>query len=295
MTDTTEKVTREDNEFEHLIKLLDDEDEGIYRNIKDRFLSYGNDSSKFLKKYLKDENILLKKRANEIISLLNFESIEKKFRKLFLKNEEMFLEDAIFLLASFGYPGVNMNDYKRELDKMSLDIESRIVGINDSPANPGILEVLNTINNYLFFDKGFKGNADHYYEPDNSYINKVLDTKLGIPISLSIIYILISRRLNLPIFGISLPGHFILKYGEAGEEFFIDPFNRGVIVSVKEAEEFIKKIGMSKAEFDNIPYLRSASDKEIVLRTMRNLMEIYNKQGDPVRSEQLEKLMKYFS
>ena len=122
-----------------------------------------------------------------------------------------------------------------------------------------------------------------------------METKLGIPISLSVIYLLITKRLKLPVSGISLPGHFILKYSDADEEFFIDPFNKGVIISIKEAEEFIKNIGMTKNDFDNIPYLKKSTDKEIILRMIRNLVEIYKKKSDIMKSDQLEKLMSHFT
>lgn len=284
---------KEVNEFVYLIKLLDDEDENIYSNIKERFLSHGNNSSVFLKKYLNDNNYLIKKRATEIYSILNFEELEDKFSRLTLKED--ILEEAAFLLASFEYPDVNMSEYSKELDKMAMEIESMLLKVNMNSKRLETLEILNTVNNYLFFEKGFTGNAENYYEPDNSYVNKVMETKLGIPITLSLIYILISRRLNLPVFGISLPGHFILKYSDAEEEFFIDPFNKGVIISMKEAEEFIKKSGMAKSDFESIPYLKNTSDKEIILRVIRNLVEIYKKKSEALKSEQLEKLMEHFT
>lgn len=293
LTDQQLITDKEVMEFGHLIKLLDDEDENIYNSIKERFLSHGNNSAVFLKKYLNDENYLIRKRANEIFSILNFEELDDKFSKLSLKED--ILEEAAFLLASFEYPDVNMNDYSKELDKMAMDIESMLLKVNINSKRLETLEILNTVNNYLFFEKGFTGNAENYYEPDNSYVNKVMETKLGIPISLSLIYILISRRLNLPVFGISLPGHFILKYSDAEEEFFIDPFNKGVIISMREAEEFIKKSGMTKSAFENIPYLKNTSDKEIILRVIRNLVEIYKKKSEALKSEQLEKLMEHFT
>ncbi len=149
---------------------------------------------------------------------------------------------------------------------------------------------MKTINNYLFTEQGFQGNTENYYDPDNSYINSVLDTKLGIPISLSVIYILISGRLKIPVHGINLPGHFIIKYSDDGEEFFIDPFNNGVIISKKEATEFFKKIGLSQEYMDNIPFLKKMSDKEIILRVMRNLIDIYKKKAEPIKADQLESL-----
>ena len=295
MFEQNEITETDTNEFDYLIKLLDDEDEYVYTSIKDRFLSHGINSTGFLKKYLNDENYLIKKRANEIISILNFEELNEKFSSLTLRNENDLLEESVFLLASFGYPGINMKEYKQMLDTMAMDIESALLKVNLNSKKLETLEILNTVNNYLFFEKGYTGNAENYYEPDNSYINRVMETKLGIPISLSVIYLLITKRLKLPVSGISLPGHFILKYSDADEEFFIDPFNKGVIISIKEAEEFIKNIGMTKNDFDNIPYLKKSTDKEIVLRMIRNLVEIYKKKSDIMKSDQLEKLMSHFT
>ncbi|MBK8552503.1 MAG: transglutaminase family protein [Ignavibacteria bacterium] len=295
MPETKKTTLTERPELEHLIKLLDDEDENIYSSVRDRFLSHGDHSFIYLKKYINDENILIKKRASEIISILNFETFREKFHSVSADKENGILEEAIFLLALFEYPEADIEYYKRELDKMAGDIESGLLKINSNHKKLDTLDILNTVNNYLFFEKGFKGNAENYYEPENSYLNKVMDRKLGIPVTLSIIYLLISKRLNLPVFGISLPGHFIIKYSDQEEEFFIDPFNNGSIISMNEAKEFIKKIGVSKDDFDNIPYLKNSSDKEIILRVMRNLVEIYKNQNDPVKSDQIEKLMENLS
>lgn len=291
MTETKNSVSDKSNEFDHLVKLLDDEDENIYSNIKERFLSFGNNSSDFLKNYLNDENTLIKKRAKEIVSIINFEIVSDNFRKLSENKNKDFLEEAMFLLASWAYPEINMPDYKKKLDNMALDILSQLKRIDTDLNKIKSLEIINKINNYLFFEKAYKGNPEKYYEPDNSYLNRVMDTKLGIPISLSVIYILIARKIDIPISGVSLPGHFIIKYSKGIDEFFIDPFNNGVIISLREAKEFIKKIGMSKEDFVNIPYLKEATDTEIILRVMRNLDDIYKKCGDLLRSAQLQKVM----
>jgi len=291
LIETKENALAENPEFDHLIKLLDDEDENIYSNVRERFLSYGDHTADFLRNFLNDENFLIKKRATEIISTINFDNIESKLKQISNKKSKNFLEEALLLISSFGYPGLDQNEYRSRLDKMALDIETELIQINHNIGEILPLEILNTVNNYLFFKKGFKGNSENYYDPDNSYINKVIDSKTGIPITLSILYILITRRLNLPISGINLPGHFILKYESKKDEFFIDPFNKGVVISLKEASEFVKKIGMSKEEFEKIPYLKKTSDKEIVLRVLRNLIEIYRKENEIIKIQQLEKLM----
>lgn len=291
MIEAKELKAATNNELENLVRLLDDEDENIYTNIKERFLSHGYESITYLKNCLHSDNNLLKSRANEIISILKFEEIDTGFKKLSYRNENDILEEAIFLIASFGYPEVKMESYKREIDNMASDIQLKLLKRNNNVSQIKPLDILNTINAYLFNEKKFSGNSESYYDPNNSYLNKVLDSKRGIPITLSIIYLLISKRLKLPMTGVNLPGHFIVKYEDQNGEYFIDPFNKGIVISMKEAEEFVKKIGMSKADLSSISYLKKSTDREIVLRVLRNLMEIYKEKSDKFRSSQLEKLM----
>lgn len=276
-------------EFNHLIKLLDDEDEGIYTNIRERFISLGQASSDFLQGYTEDDNFLIRNRANEIISTINIEKLEKRFSRL--SSEKNILEDAVFTIAEFGYPGYDRKKYEKKLDIMAQSIKKNLDQVNPDKGKLTAISKLNAVNTYLFDEMGFSGNRDDYYDPDNSFMNRVLDTKLGNPISLSVVYLLLSKRLGLPVFGVNLPGHFIVKYIDKDDEYFVDPFNQGVIVSRPEAAEFIKNLGMSDEEFENLPYLNIADEKDIVIRMLRNLSETYKEKNDEVRAQQIERLM----
>lgn len=284
-----EEKTETPVELSHLIRLLDDEDEKVYSNIRDRFISYGEMSSDFLKNYTEDDNILLRNRANEIISAINIDKLEKEFQAI--SERKNILEEAVFLIAEFGYPGYNKQKYRDKLSAMASEIRQKLVSVDSDLRNIGAVSKLNAVNAYLFEQAGFTGNKDDYYDTDNSYINRVIDTKLGIPISLSAIYILIARRLGLPVFGVNLPGHFIVKYSDEKDEYFVDPFNQGIIVSKDEAAEFIKNIGMTDQELESIPYLKTVEDKDIVLRMLRNLSEIYKDRKDEIRVGQIDRLM----
>lgn len=280
---------RTDSELDHLIKLLDDEDEGIYTNIRERFISHGDVSTDYLRNYTEDTNLLLRKRANEIISTINIEKLEKKFAILSSKKD--ILEEAVLLIAEFGYPGYDKQRYKDKLNRMADDIRSNLLEINSKISELSAVSIINAINAYLFDERKFAGNTDDYYNPDNSYINRVIDTGLGLPISLSVIYILLAKRLKLPVFGVNLPGHFIVKYVDKDEEYYIDPYNSGVIVSKDEAADFISNLGMTDQEFENLPYLSIAQDKDIVLRMLRNLSDTYKKNKERSKVEQIERLM----
>jgi regulator of sirC expression with transglutaminase-like and TPR domain len=278
-------------ELNHLIKLLDDEDEEIYKNIRKRFLMYGEESKNFLKEYINSEDQIIAERSKEIISQLNFKLLENKIRELFL-NKKNLLERAVFLISSYGYPNVDFDNYKMVIDKMAFDISNRI----DKKSSKFLtsLEKINIINDYLFRKKGFKGNTENYYDTDNSYINKVIDKKTGIPISLSILYLLIAKRLNLPVFGINLPSHFIIKYQDDNEEFFIDPFNEGIVISRKEAIKFLKQLSVSEKDFDNISFLNIASEKDIIKRYINNLINVFEKNNEELQVDQLTRLQSHF-
>ena len=245
----------------------------------------------FLKEYINSEDQIIAERSKEIISQLNFKLLENKIRELFL-NKKNLLERAVFLISSYGYPNVDFDNYKMVIDKMAFDISNRI----DKKSSKFLtsLEKINIINDYLFRKKGFKGNTKNYYDTDNSYINKVIDKKTGIPISLSILYLLIAKRINLPVFGINLPSHFIIKYQDDKEEFFIDPFNEGIVISRKEAIKFLKQLGVSEKDFDSISFLNNASERDIIKRFINNLINVYEKNNEELQVEQLTRLQSHF-
>lgn len=279
-------------ELQSLIKLLDDESDFVYENVKERLLYHGDNSINFIKEYADLNDPLTLMRANEIISTINFDQLFEKFTRLKIKNNKDLLEEAVFLISMYGYPDVNIDNYRMILDKMAMDIEKRIDdrGYIDHTT----VDTINIINEYLFVERGFYGNSDNYYDPDNSYINKVLDKKIGIPVSISVLYILLAKRLNLPIFGVNLPSHFIIKYQDSTEEFFIDPFNKGIVISRDEVIEFLEKLGLDEEEFNHIPYLKIAEDKEIIKRVLANLLNVFEKEKDETKIEQIKKLSAHF-
>ena len=280
------------NELQNLIKLLDDESEFVYENVKERLIYHGDNSINFIKEYADFNDPLIMMRANEIISTINFEQLHDKFKNLKLRNNKDLLEEAVFLISMYGYPDINIDNYRMILDKMALDIEKRID--DRGYLQHSTVDIINIINDYLFVEKKFYGNSDNYYDTDNSYINKVIDKKIGIPVSISILYILLAKRLNLPIFGVNLPSHFIIKYQDSNEEFFIDPFNKGIVISRDEVIQFLEKLGLDEEEFNHIPYLKIAEDKEIIKRVLANLLNVFEKEKDDVKIEQIKKLSSHF-
>lgn len=280
---------------ENLIKLLDDSDTFVYQHVKSKLMEIGNDALPALLMSLTNDNPILNERIKNIIDEIYFNEVDTKFKELSVKKEGI-LEEAVFLIANYGYPEMDMKKYQSELDEMSTKLNLSIDKMKLNPLIPqdDPLQIIKIINHFLFYQQGFKGNTENFYEPENTFFNDVMDRKKGIPISLSILYLLICKRLNLPTYGVNLPAHFIIKYVDERDEFYIDPYNNGIVISKSEAIIFLSRIGLTKEDFDSISFLKIADDKDIIKRSLNNLVNIYTRSGDTHKTEQLKKIMSYF-
>ena len=145
-------------------------------------------------------------------------------------------------------------------------------------------QAVRTINEYLFQTLKFRGNTQTYYDPDNSLLHRVLDRRVGIPISLSVLYILVSRRLNLPVVGVGMPGHFIVKLQT--QPVFIDCFNQGALLTQKDCEKLLQPYGV---EFDR-RHLDPCFSDQILARMLRNLIAIFENRREFTNREKFYRL-----
>ena len=180
------------------------------------------------------------------------------------------LAEAALILACEEYPQLEISPYLDILDNMA-DIAQQKLRPADSP-----VETVKKINAVLFENFGFRGATEDYYDPRNSFFNDVLDRRIGIPITLSTVYMEVSRRLNFPIAGVGLPGHFIVKYWDRREEFFLDPFNRGEILTRDDCRDRLYERYGDSIEFDE-RLLARVTNRQILWRMLNNLKEIYLK------------------
>ncbi len=187
------------------------------------------------------------------------------------------LAPSALLIARLQYPSMDGSYYLGMVDDMARRLGRRI----REPNEPESLVKL--INEILFQEEGFRGNTDNYYDPRNSYLNEVLERKLGIPITLSIIYIEVGRRAGLRTYGIGLPGHFIVGLLTDTGRIFIDPFNQGEILTEDGCRRIVRShMGMSTVF--NRSLLDPTWPKQILVRLMRNLKGIYLSTNDPPRA-----------
>jgi regulator of sirC expression with transglutaminase-like and TPR domain len=130
------------------------------------------------------------------------------------------------------------------------------------------------LNAYLFEERGFRGNTEDYYDPRNSFLNDVIDRSLGIPITLSIVYMEVGRRIGMPLQGVGMPGHFIMKYTEPEGDIYIDPFNKGRMLSREACVELVQQLYGEPVPFEET-FLAPVSKKQILARMLMNLKAIY--------------------
>jgi regulator of sirC expression with transglutaminase-like and TPR domain len=181
------------------------------------------------------------------------------------------------LMAACHYPSLPVESYLQRLDAFADRVRSMI----ERQENPA--QIIQAINHILFSVEEFHGNEADYYNPDNSFLNVVMETKRGIPISLSALYLAVAHRLNAPIFGIGLPMHFLVKYVSECGEIYIDPFYAGRQVTLQECRERLERACGAPVEIEPA-YLNAVPNRQILFRMLNNLKLIYLRAEDYERA-----------
>ncbi len=205
---------------------------------------------------------------------------------LMLPDEAIDLGQAALLIARDEYPDLEVGPYLARLDEMAETVRSRLRG------GEGFTSRIAQLNRLLFEEMGFRGNREEYYDPRNSFLNDVLDRRIGIPISLSAVYLEVARRIGLPLAGVSFPGHFLVRYmgREVATEVLLDPFNRGAILTEEECRRRIREMYQGRVTFRR-EFLKRAPTKEILERILKNLKAIYEGQRDYHRALKVQHLL----
>ncbi len=178
------------------------------------------------------------------------------------------LAEAALLIALDEYPHLDVGEYLARIDDHAS-------AVGQQGGRPEAM--LDVLNQYLFEEQGFTGNQWEYEDPRNSFLNDVLDRKLGLPITLSVLYIEIGRRVGLPLEGVSFPGHFLVKLPVPGGEVMVDPFSQGITLTERDLERRLEALGSGPLLTRAIraELLAAASKKAIIVRMLRNLKAVY--------------------
>lgn len=279
-------------EVNALIDLLDDPDVDIFNNVKDRLMSYGEEVIPELESAWEASfNNLVQNRIEDIIHNIQFTNIRTKLEAWAEKVDPNLLEGAI-LIAKYQYPDV---DEERIINK--IEVIKRDIWLELNP-NLTALEKVRVMNHIIFEIHGYSGNTANFHAPQNSYLNNVLESKKGNPLSLSILYSVIAQSLGLPVYGVNLPEHFILAYKDEFEDlgledhpygvlFYINTFSKGTVFGKREIDTFLKQINMQPLDMFYSP----CTNVDIIRRMLRNLIAAYEKLGYPEKVQDLEQLI----
>lgn len=275
------------DEIRALITLLGDEDANVRDVVRERLFQFGPEAEGYLREAtIADLEGKVRIEARHILEKIRQEELLSSFYLLGLRDDaQIDLEHGAFLVARFGYSDLETAPFQRELDELAGRVQSRI---NSMPPEPSGRMLVEAVNQVLFVEEGFHGNVSSYYDPDNSYINRVLERRTGIPVSLSVVYLLIAQRLHLPIRGINMPVHFICQYYSPRESFYFDPYKNGRIVTRAECAMILQSSGYSFSEQS----LQPAPPRSILTRMIRNLVLIYEHQAQNEKAVRLDRILK---
>ena len=275
-------------ELRSLVTLLDDDDPEVFHHIEERLLSFGMPVIPFLEEEwgeLKD--MVHQQRLENIIHKIQFNSIFSEFENWY-KSKDQDLSDGVHLICKIRFPEYQKQQLVSSIEKLRLDVWLEL------NYELSAYEKVRIINYILYQVHGLKGNVENYHDPSNSFINQVLEKKKGNPILLAVIYMLVAQRLNVPVYGVNLPQHFVLayleEYGKSSVEmkfneieewlnqsgkvlFYINAFNGGTIFSKSNLEQFLNQINIEIKD----DFLLPCSNLDVVKRILRNLASAYEK------------------
>ncbi len=275
-----------------LISLLDDPDQKIYSQISDELLNLGEKAIPFLEDAWENSfNAILQNRIENLLHQIQFQSIVTGLHD-WTKSEEKSLLEAAILIAKYQYSDIDIayiHDFVNEINN-AVWLE-----LND---NLTALEKAGVFNKVFFEIFGFGGNKKNFYSPQNSFINHVLETRKGSPISLSILMIEIARRNKIPIYGVNLPEHFVLAYTHLPIQFYdritendilfyINPFNKGTIFQKADIDTFLNQLKIDKKE----EFYQPCQNKIVVKRLLQNLRFAFQKAGYSEKEEEIKILI----
>jgi regulator of sirC expression with transglutaminase-like and TPR domain len=285
-------------EINALITLLEDPDEGIFQHIEQAIVAKGEVIIPQLERYSELNNYgdLFQERIEHLIRSIQSNSVVDRIVEWKSNPENDLLEGAL-LIHQFQYPGCDLDEIRNQIRKIRQDIW---LELNDSLTE---IEQVNVINHILFTAYGFEGNKKDFVSPQNNFIGDVLNNKKGNPLSLAVLYQVLANSLEIPIYGVNLPNHFILCYideehcamdnenvDEQGVLFYINPFAEGSITLINEIDAFLYHLNLPQ----EVKYYRPCNNTEIIQRMIINLIFAYTQQDQLGKAEELKLLQEVF-
>jgi regulator of sirC expression with transglutaminase-like and TPR domain len=271
----------QESELKALISLLDDDDKQISSHVEKKILSLGKDAIPFLElEWERNLNPAVQSRIEELIHVLQYELLKDRLKQ-WHNSADHDLLTGMWILATYQYPDLELEKLRQDLEQIYYDtwLEFR----------PDLYpyDQVKVINSVLFSKLKFGANTKNFHSPGNSMINIVLESRKGNPITLCVIYMLVAQKLKLPISGVNLPNLFILTYKDDNHQFYINAFNRGLIFSKQDIENYINELHL----VPQTSFYEPCTSLEIIRRALRNMVQAFEKIGEHAKAEEVKLLL----
>jgi regulator of sirC expression with transglutaminase-like and TPR domain len=279
-------------EVNSLIRLLDDPDAEVYEHVYQKLLSFGNEAIHYLESAFGEAfDPIQQERIANLVHEIQFGTVKNDL-KLWHQSGAFDLLQGILVINRYQYPDLDEQKVINQIEAIKRDIWIQMM----NEASP--VEQVKLINHVFYSIHGFSGNTANHRDPQNSYISQVLETKKGNQISLAIIYSIIAQKLDIPVYGVNLPQHFILAYLDESREtefeggilFYINAFNKGFIFGRRDVDMFLKQLNL---QFDK-QFYEPCSNADIIKRVIRNLISAYEHLGSSDKVDELNELLAIF-
>jgi regulator of sirC expression with transglutaminase-like and TPR domain len=268
-------------ELKALVSLLDDDDKQVSSHVEEKILSLGKEAIPFLEhEWESNLNPAVQSRIEELIHVLQYELLKERLKGWY-QSEDKDLLTGMWMVATYQYPEIELEKLRQDLEQIYYDtwLEFR----------PDLYpyDQVKVINSVLFNKLKFGANTKNFHSPGNSMINIVLESRKGNPITLCVIYMLVAQKLKLPVQGVNLPNLFILTYKDDNHQFYINAFNRGLIFSKQDIENYINELHL----VPQTSFYEPCSSLDIIRRALRNLVMSFEKIGEHAKAEEVKLLL----
>lgn len=280
-------------EINALVKLLDDPDPEVFQHVEKRLLEHGHSVIHFLEtEWEKSLDTLLQERIENIVHQIQFNTVKEDLRLWFQSGAFDLLHGAL-IINRYQYPDLDEQKIIIQIEEIKREIW---IGLQHEMSS---VEKIKLINHVFYTVYGFSGNTKNHHDPQNSYLNQVMESKKGNQISLAIIYSTLAQKLDIPVYGVNLPQHFILGYideskiedNDFGVLFYINAFNKGAIFGKHDVDHFLRQLNLQPLPGFYVP----CSNVEIIRRIIRNLISAYENLGSTEKVQELKELQELLS
>jgi len=269
------------SQLDALISLLDDSDWEVKQHVREKLIGLGAAVIPVLEqKWEESFNPILQKELEDLVHDLQFGLVKQRLID-WKSSQNQDLLEGLWILNTYQYPDLELETLQAAIHQLYVEAWTHF-----SP-NLQPLEQVKILNHVFFKQLQFSGNTKNFHSPSNSMLSAVLESKKGNPISLCSIYLLVSQKLGLPIFGVNLPNLFVLIYQQGDSDFYINAFNKGLVFSKKDIQNFLEQLKIDPLSI----YFEPCTNLAIVLRFLKNLATAFEHLGESSKLGEVKELL----